>query len=127
MNAQKCIPALLLFAATAALGGEGTTVTVDCAKGDTLAKALGQGNAGKPLLLLVRGTCSESVRIERDDVTLRPDAGFDAIEITGGRKRLHRPHQRGVDLRQRPGRRLLLASKRKGVRGRLFPWPRAGA
>lgn len=79
MNAQKCIPALLLFAATAALGGEGTTVTVDCAKGDTLAKALGQGNAGKPLLLLVRGTCSESVRIERDDVTLRPDAGFAAV------------------------------------------------
>ena len=29
--------------------------------------------------MLVRGTCSESVRIERDDVTLRPDAGFAAV------------------------------------------------
>lgn len=78
MNAQKCIPALLLFAATAALGGEGTTVTVDCAKGNTLAKALGS-SAPKPLVLLIRGTCSESVRIESDDVTLRPDAGFAAV------------------------------------------------
>jgi parallel beta-helix repeat protein len=48
-------------------------LAVDCAKGQTIAKALSQGDERKPLVVTVRGTCNESVRISRDDVTLRGD------------------------------------------------------
>jgi hypothetical protein len=49
---------------------------VDCTRGETIAKALAQGNESQPLLVMVRGTCNESVLIDRSDVTLRGEAGF---------------------------------------------------
>jgi parallel beta-helix repeat protein len=51
-------------------------VTVDCTRGETIAKALAQGNESQPLLVMVRGTCNESVLIDRDDVALRGEAGL---------------------------------------------------
>ena len=54
-----------------------TTVTVDCSRGDTIANALA-GNERKPLLVLVRGACNESVSVSKDDITLRGDAGSGA-------------------------------------------------
>lgn len=51
------------------------TFTVDCARGQSIAQALERGDARKPLLVIVRGTCNESVTISRDDVTLRGHAG----------------------------------------------------
>ena len=45
--------------------------TVDCERGQTISKALEQGDLRKPLVLTVRGTCSENVTINRDDVTLQ--------------------------------------------------------
>lgn len=60
----------------AAANSEPRTVTVNCSAGKTLAKALERGNEDRPLLVLVRGTCNENVTIDRDDVTLRGEAGF---------------------------------------------------
>jgi hypothetical protein len=49
--------------------------TVDCSKGQTIGAALERGDARKPLLLMIRGTCNESVSINRPDVTLRGQPG----------------------------------------------------
>ncbi len=64
--------------ATAVLGAASTNTmsfTVDCSKGQTIGAALQRGDARKPLLLMIRGTCNESVSIDRDDVTLRGQPG----------------------------------------------------
>ena len=68
------------------------TYTVDCSKGQTISSAIARGDASKPLVINVRGTCNEHVTISRDDVTLRgqpgggatvtgPDASLDTILI----------------------------------------------
>lgn len=57
------------------------TVAVDCGAGDTIAKALTLGDERKPMLVQISGTCSESVLIERDDVTLA--AAFAGATVTG--------------------------------------------
>lgn len=55
------------------------TVVVDCAKGGTITAALAK-NTG-PLVVEVRGTCRENVRIERSDLTLRgADPSVDGIQ-----------------------------------------------
>ncbi len=71
-------------------------VNVDCAAGETIAKALTLGDERKPMLVVVKGTCNESVSIERSDVTVQgdpvvgggvsgPDPDVDTILVTGGR------------------------------------------
>ncbi len=52
------------------------TVTVDCAHRQTIARALTMGNESLGLIVVVRGTCNESVTIDRNDVTLRGELGF---------------------------------------------------
>jgi hypothetical protein len=54
------------------------TYTVDCSKGQTISSALQRGDARKPLVINVRGTCDEHVTISRDDVTLRGQPGTGA-------------------------------------------------
>jgi hypothetical protein len=54
------------------------TYTVDCSKGQTISSAIGRGDARKPLVVNVRGTCNEHVAISRDDVTLRGEPGSGA-------------------------------------------------
>lgn len=72
----------MLFAAAVALiaiglastsSAQTITLTVDCAKGQKIADAIGRGDASKPLTIIVRKTCNEYVQILRDDVTLRGD------------------------------------------------------
>jgi parallel beta-helix repeat protein len=68
---------------------------VDCAAGDTIARALTRGDERKSLLLRIRGTCVENVTIDRSDVTLKgddlgatisgPDGAIDVIRVTGSR------------------------------------------
>ena len=55
------------------------TVTVDCSRGQTIADALKQGDSRKPLVVIVRGTCSEFVMITRSDVTLRGQSIEDSV------------------------------------------------
>lgn len=71
------------------------TVTVDCAAGDTIAKALTRGDDRKSLTILISGTCSENIVINRSDVKLAGaasgatviglDATLDTIRVTGSR------------------------------------------
>lgn len=69
----------LVAAALLAAGVTGSALagpisyTVDCEHGQTIGSALERGDASKPLLLLIRGTCSEHVAIRRDDITLSGD------------------------------------------------------
>lgn len=50
-------------------------INVDCASGDRIAKALGRPNVlDRRLIIVVNGTCSENVTVERDDVVLRAGA-----------------------------------------------------
>jgi parallel beta-helix repeat protein len=71
----------LLAASLASLGvstaiaAKSKSVTVDCTRGETIANALTGGNEGKPLLVVVKGVCNESVSISRDDVTLQGESG----------------------------------------------------
>ena len=51
------------------------TYTVDCSKGQTISSAIERGDARKPLVVVVRGTCNEYLAISREDVTLRGDPG----------------------------------------------------
>jgi hypothetical protein len=71
------------------------TRTVDCEKGQSIQNALdkGQSNA-EPLVIIIRGTCDESVTIVRDDVTLLgidDNAGISSttdisVSIEGGQR-----------------------------------------
>jgi hypothetical protein len=71
------------------------TVTVDCAAGDTIARALTRGDDRKSLTILISGTCNENVVINRSDIKLAAaapgatvsgsDATLDTLRVTGSR------------------------------------------
>jgi hypothetical protein len=83
MNARQwggrsLLAALLALGSSGAIahGTHGTkTVTVNCAHGQTIAHALKRGDEDRQLVILVRGTCNETVDIDREDVTLRGETG----------------------------------------------------
>jgi hypothetical protein len=59
--------------ATVTQAAQPQTFTVDCTKGQTISAALDNGDARKPMVLTVQGSCNENVTIARDDVTLQGD------------------------------------------------------
>jgi hypothetical protein len=71
------------------------STTVDCAVGETVARALRHGDERKSLTILINGTCSEHVVINRSDIKLAaaapgakisgPDPAIDVIRVTGSR------------------------------------------
>jgi hypothetical protein len=67
--------ALIAVGSVTTASAQTLTVTVDCSRGQTIAGALRQGDARKPLVVVVRGTCNEHVSVTRDDVTLRGQSG----------------------------------------------------
>lgn len=82
--------ALTAIGALPTASAQSNTFTVDCNRGQKIAKALELGDFRKPVLVNVRGTCLESVTITRDDVTLRgdpaatimaPDPGVDVVYV----------------------------------------------
>jgi hypothetical protein len=90
------IAALTLLAfSSGAQAAEPKTVVVDCASGETIARALTRGDERKPLVVRVNGSCIEHVLIDRDDVTLAagaaaatvsgPDPATDVIRVTASR------------------------------------------
>jgi len=110
--------ALLPFAASADSDNErrSRTVKVDCGKGDTIAKALKQGEEGKPLVIVVRGVCNEIVSIPRDDVTLQADP------VTGGSVNGGPPDPNGPNVITITGRQvtidgLSVTGGRNGIQG----------
>lgn len=70
--------ALVALAWPIGAGAQMQTFIVDCAAGQSISKALEQGDSRRPLVLTVRGTCTENVTIRRDDVTLQGQAGGNA-------------------------------------------------
>jgi len=68
---------------------------VDCASGDTVARALTRGDDRKSLTILINGSCTENVVINRSDIKLAaaslgatligPDGAVDVIRVTGSR------------------------------------------
>jgi parallel beta-helix repeat protein len=92
-------PAAIALLATAIpnpASAQAITQIVDCAKGQTIMAAINRADDRKPLVIVVRGTCTESVVINRDWVTLQGDPiagdsivapsrnrGVYAIEVTG--------------------------------------------
>ena len=71
-------------------GGSGGAVTVDCTAGQTVSQALASGAQQ----ITVRGTCVESLDVNRDDVTLLaepggtirgPDSNVNTINVRGNR------------------------------------------
>ncbi len=63
---------LVVLAAGSTALAEGTkTVSVDCANGGTIAKALTFGDERKSMLVIVKGHCNETVTVERSDVALQ--------------------------------------------------------
>ena len=72
------------------IGGGGGSVTVDCSTGGSVSAALAAGASQ----ITVRGTCTESVEVNRDGVTLLgeqgatirgPDLDVNTINVTGNR------------------------------------------
>ncbi len=63
----------VIFSTVFMTGAEAQTFTVDCSSRDSISAALAKGDARKPLVLNIRGTCREAVLINRDDVTLQGD------------------------------------------------------
>lgn len=95
---ERLVLAMLFAAAapSAAAQVEPTkTVEVQCTRGEEVASALTLGDERKPLLVIIHGTCAESVVVSRSDVTLRagpggggiaaPDTESNAVEVTGSR------------------------------------------
>jgi hypothetical protein len=68
---QLFAAALLAVGMIASASAQTTSFTVDCTRGQSIADAITRADARKPLLVIVRGTCNESVTISREDVTLR--------------------------------------------------------
>jgi parallel beta-helix repeat protein len=94
--AALAIAASLAWPTTAAALGD-LILNVNCASGDRIASALGRLNVlDRRMVIIVTGTCTENVTIERDDVVLRgqgsgagvsaADPSKPAILINGARR-----------------------------------------
>ena len=92
------VAALFVAIALAAPASAARTLTwtVDCARGHSISRALEHARPGLKLTLIVRGSCNENLRIDRDDVTLQgdtvigatvngPSANIPTIDIAGSR------------------------------------------
>jgi parallel beta-helix repeat protein len=78
------VSGLALLVTAGSARPEPMTLSVDCSAGQSITNALQRGDARKPLLVYIKGTCTEFVAIERDKVKLVgvPDSGA-AIEAPG--------------------------------------------
>lgn len=64
---------------------QSNTFTVDCNRGQAIARALELGDFRKPLVINVRGTCREFITITRANVTLRGDPAAEIVAPDNGR------------------------------------------
>jgi hypothetical protein len=78
---SQCLPSERAVAFQAPLSTPGPqSVVVDCAAGQTVTQALAQTADAPSVDITIKGTCTESVRIARDDVTLRGAATGDGLQ-----------------------------------------------
>lgn len=87
-SAAQCLPSENVV--TLAAPPRPVTEVVDCAHGGDLQHAIDSANPIEPLTISIVGTCSETVDISRDRVTLQsgaPGSGIDGgIDVGGGRE-----------------------------------------
>src|SRR6516165_8357238 len=105
-GSRALLLALAIAGTAATTGAAAQTVNVECAKGQTITAALAANSPAKgPLALLVRGTCTEDVFVDRfsattiegnPSATIRPEHAADVtvvaaspltlanVEIAGG-------------------------------------------
>ena len=76
-----------LFAPAFALADIDTKI-VDCSRGGSIQEAVGSKGPGRPLTVIVRGTCMEDVEITRDDVSLLGEGGIinGSVRVDGARR-----------------------------------------
>lgn len=95
-SAAVAIAAFLVYANDAAALSD-LVVNVNCANGQTIEQALNRPTVfDRRLVIVVQGTCTENVTVERDDVVLRAhasgggvnsaDAAKSAIDINGAKR-----------------------------------------
>lgn len=78
--------AVLGFPATASALSD-LVINVDCASGSRIATALGRPSVlDRRMIIVVNGTCTENVTIERDDVTLRAGASGGGVSAADSAK-----------------------------------------
>lgn len=70
---------LAAVAGPPAAPSQSNTFTIDCNRGQSIARALELGDFRKPLVINVRGTCREFVTITRANVTLRGDPSAEIV------------------------------------------------
>ena len=79
------VSGIVLLVTTGSARPEPITFSVNCSAKQSITKALQRGDTRKPLLVYIRGTCTEFVAIERDKVTLAGVPGSAAtIEAPSG-------------------------------------------
>jgi parallel beta-helix repeat protein len=80
--------ALVVTGLVSTASAQSITLTVDCAKGQKIGDAIGRADVTKPMTVVVRGTCTESVLIDRDWITLQggtvigPDSNTPTIIVS---------------------------------------------
>jgi len=70
---------LTAIGALPSASAQSNTFTVDCNRGQRIAKAMELGDFRKPLVINLRGTCREFVSITRANVTLRGDPAAEIV------------------------------------------------
>jgi hypothetical protein len=89
MTASAIKRAALLLAASvacapgASLGSDSITRVIRCAHGDSIQRQIDKRNPDKSLVLVIRGTCTEDVTVDRDDVTLAGEAPLASDKVIG--------------------------------------------
>src|SRR5262245_42659092 len=83
----KLLLASVLCSPVIALGNA-DTVIVDCSRGASIGAALGKKNPDRPLAVVIKGACAETVLITRDDTALIGDGGTvnGTINIVGAKR-----------------------------------------
>jgi hypothetical protein len=83
---------VLVCAPGVASAADPITKLVDCSRGDTIQRQIDRRNPDRELQLTIRGTCTENVTIDRDDLTLIGDGGtvIGTISVPGSRRVLIR-------------------------------------
>lgn len=83
-DASQCGPGERLIEFQASIPAS-QSVLVDCTKGERVSDALAQTAVATGVVITIKGTCSESVTVARDNVTLQGDGSGGTIQKDSGK------------------------------------------
>jgi hypothetical protein len=98
-DAAQCLSSehAVSFAAPAAPAGP-VAITVDCGAGGNLQQAIDSSDATQPLTVTIQGTCTASVSVSRDDVTLQAGSSGGGVTSDGNGPALQTIGARNISL-----------------------------